>query len=131
MAYTLDTSRAPLVVVRATAAVDDEAAIAAWYAGVDAFLARNQRFVSLMDMRGAPSDATRRKRFMAFISARKEHVRRLCIAHAGVVGSTLERGFFTAYLWLVGDEVYVPVKLFDAELEAEAWLLAQYRQATT
>ena len=96
MAYTLDTSRAPLVIVRATPAVDDEAAIAAWYAGLDAFLAREQRFVSLMDMRGAPSDAARRKRFMAFVSARKERLRRLCVAHAGVVGSTLERGFFTA-----------------------------------
>ena len=128
-AYTLDTSRRPLVIIRATDAVDDPDAIAAWYSDVDAFFARGERFVSLSDMRGAPSDAARRKRFMAFIRPRRAIIQRLCIAHAMIARSTIELGFVTAYLWLGGDDVYVPVKLFDSEPAATEWLLSQYRAA--
>jgi hypothetical protein len=127
-AYTLDTSRSPLVIVRATEAVNDPAAIAAWYADMDAFLARGALRFAVRSA-GAPSDATRRKRFMAFIRPKRALIQKLCVAHAGIVRNAVETGIFTAFLWPAGDEVYVPVKMFHSEPEATGWLLSQYRSS--
>jgi hypothetical protein len=127
VAYVLDSSRWPLAVARPTSAVDDPAALDRSYAELEALLARDQRFVSMFDIRGTRSSAARRRRLAQWIESRQMQLKRLCIAHAALVDTTFERGLVTAYLWLA--RPFVPFRAFDDEAEATAWLLSMYAQA--
>ncbi len=128
-AYTLDLSRRPLVIARPTSSIDDPAAITAFFAAIQAFLAGGERFVSLIDLRGVRSNPARRKRFIDFVEPKRALVRRLCVAHGAIVRTPVERGFMTAYLWLFGGKDWVPIKVFTSENEGTEWLLAQYEAA--
>lgn len=120
LAYAVDASRWPLVTIGATAAVRDNGALEATYAAADLLLARRQPFVTLIDVRGAVSDPTRRKRMMTFVQERRPQFDHFLIATAAVVGSGLERGIVTAALWLLPGKPNI--RVFTDRNEAEAWL---------
>lgn len=123
-AYLVDTSRWPLVTAAPTAAVRDPDALTATYAALDILLDRRQPFVSLLDLRGGASDPNRRRRFADWLNRNRGRVHELVVAHAVVVGSTIERGFVTAALWLVSTPC--PMRIFTSQSDAEDWLLAMY-----
>lgn len=127
MAYIVDTSRWPLVRAWASdaEALSDPAALDATYAALEQVLARDRPFVTLFDLRGARSDATRRQRLAAWERTHEQAIQRLCVAHSVVLASPVERGLLTAYLWL--REPVVPVRAFAGRPEAEQWALAQYQ----
>lgn len=121
-AYVVDESRWPLLVAKATAVDPDRAneAIDEMYRAFEAALGRKQRFVTLFDMRGAVSDAARRKRLARWIDNHRSKLRSHHAAHAVIVESTFERGVVTAMLWLV--PMFEHTRVFTDVKEAETWL---------
>jgi hypothetical protein len=126
LAYAVDVSRWPLVVIGATDAVRDNRALEATYAAIEAALARRQPFVAMIDVRGAVSDPTRRKRMIGFVQDRRAQLDHFLLATAAVVGSGLERGIVTAALWLLPGTANV--RVFTDRNEAEAWLRQELTQ---
>jgi hypothetical protein len=123
LAYLVDDRRLPLVALRATAAVDDPAALDATYRALEQVLARRQRFLMLFDLRGASSSPSRRRRLLEWGLRHEPELRAYLGASALVVGNGLERGFVTAMLWL--HPVPWPMRVFSSVAEAEAWLLRE------
>jgi hypothetical protein len=88
---------------------------------VEAVFARGGRFATMHDLRFAgPMEAVRRKRFADWVRAREPMLRRQLIAHAPVVGSSLQRGAITALLWVI--KAPAPMQVFTSPDEARAWL---------
>lgn len=119
-AYEVDTSRWPLVTMRATTAVAEMDALNRTYVLMDEVLARRERFATVLDLRGAVSSAERRKKFSDWVTRNDHHIRRFGVAMAVVAGSTMERGFVTAALWLFTSPV--PMRVFANVTDAERWL---------
>jgi len=119
-AYEVDTSRWPIVTMRATALVADMDALERTYVLMDAVLARRERFATMLDLRGAHSSAERRKKFSDWVRLNNSTIRRYGVGMAVVAGSTLERGFVTAATWLFTSPV--PMRVFDNSADAERWL---------
>jgi hypothetical protein len=127
-AYTIDERRYPLVIASAHPRhVRDEAALDETYRLAEAVLARERPVVLLLDLRGAVSSPSRRKRFAAWMSPREATIKRVIIAMAVVVGNQIERGFVTAVAWLKPPPV--ETRVFTDLLAAEQWLLALHEAA--
>lgn len=121
-AYVVDEARWPLLVAIATEVAPDRVndAIDEMYRAFESALARKERFVTLFDMRGAVSDAARRKRLAHWIDNHRSKLRSHHAAHAVIVESTFERGVVTAMLWLV--PMFEHTRVFTDVQEAETWL---------
>lgn len=126
-AYDVDTSRWPIVTMRATALVADMDALERTYVLMNDVLARRERFATVLDLRGAHSSAERRKKFSDWVRHNNSTIRRYGVAMAVVAGSTLERGFVTAATWLFTSPV--PMRVFESTVEAERWLNEQLQSA--
>jgi len=120
LAYSIDTSRWPIVKAAATESVRDDAALDRFYVALDAILARGEPFASVLDLRGAYSNAARRSRFAAWQKQNDPEIRRYCRAQAVVAPSAVQRGVVTAALWV--KEPVVPVKVFSTEADAMDWV---------
>ena len=123
-AYAIDVSRWPLVRLRATSAVDSTAALDVTYRDLEQLLARRGRFLLLFDLRGARSSPSRRRRLLDWGLAHESELRALVGAMALVAGTSLERGFVTALLWL--QPVPWPQRVFSSASEAETWLMQEH-----
>jgi hypothetical protein len=124
-AYLVDEQQWPLVKVRATPAVHDErAALDETYRLLGHVLEHQQRFVGFLDLRGATSSPTRRRRLLEWCRQHQAAIDQYMVAMAVIVRTSLERGFVTAGLWL--SEPPVPTRVFDNPGEAEAWLWVEY-----
>ena len=124
MAYTVDDTRFPLVLVRATEFSDPSAALELGYRKLEQILGREQAFVIVFDMRGASSSPGRRRRLIDWCVAHEQALTRYLVGGAVVARSSIERGFHTATLWLRTPPF--PVRLFADVADAEAWLRADF-----
>ena len=120
VAYAIDDSRWPLLVSSATEFINDPDALEASYRRLEQILTRKQRFVLIFDMRGAASSSARRKKFIEWCERNSEGLTTYLVAGAVIVGSSVERGFATATMWLRTPPW--PTKVFEDPREAEAWL---------
>ena len=127
LAYVVDEARWPLVVLRATAAVDDPDALNASYRALERVLAKQRRFLMLFDLRGASSSPSRRRRLLDWGLRHEQALRAYLGASGLVVGNGFERGFVTAMLWL--QPVPWPMRVFSSLQEAEAWLMQEHAEA--
>jgi hypothetical protein len=126
LAYLVDDRRLPLLVLRATSAVDDPDALDATYRALEQVLAKRQRFLMLFDLRGASSSPGRRRRLLDWGLRHQQELRAYLGASALVVGNGFERGFVTAMMWL--HPVPWPMRVFSSVAEAEAWLLREHAE---
>jgi len=126
LAYVVDDSRWPLLIVRPTSAVDDPDALDASYRALERVLAKRSRMLMLFDLRGASSSPSRRRRLLDWGLRHEAELRAYLGANALVVGNSLERGFVTAMLWL--HPVPWPMRVFSSLEEAESWLLREHAE---
>ena len=126
MAYEVDDGRWPLVIVRATAAVNDDSALDGMYRALEAQLSKGLRFVVLLDVRGGTSSPARRRRLLAWAERNTSPLGRSLTALAAVVGNGIERGFVTAVLWSRSPPF--PVRVFSDPAEAQAWLMREFEE---
>lgn len=124
MAYTVDNSRWPLVVVRPTEAVSNESALDATYAAFTQLLKQPERFALLYDLRGAASSPARRRRLLDWLEEHRHELVEHLVGMALIVRTGMERGFVTATLWL--KPAPFPLQVFTSEAEAEDWLRAAH-----
>ncbi|MEY4582539.1 MAG: hypothetical protein RL701_7242 [Pseudomonadota bacterium] len=129
MGYEMDDTRWPLLVARATEHLGDAAATEASYRKLEAILLREQRFMVVFDLRGASSTPDRRRKFFEWGKRNADSLKRLIVASAIIAGSSIERGFVTAGLWVSTPPW--PMRVFATSSEAEAWLLANYAHLTS
>lgn len=106
-----------------TAAVADDQALEATYAALSLMLSRRQHFGAVIDVRGAVSSPTRRKRMSAWVEQQRHALDHFLVGVATVVDTALERGVVTAALWLIPTPV--SVKVFSDHDKAEAWIREQ------
>ncbi len=66
--------------------------------------------------------AKQRKRVAEWIGAEGDLMRAACGAMSVVVPGAMQRGAFSAVLWLV--QYPVPIRAFETEAEAQAWAFA-------
>lgn len=122
-AYSVDSTRLPLVVVSPTAHVHNDDALDATYVALERLIGLDQPLLLLFDLRGGTSSPKRRQRLRSWQEARRDQLERNVTAMAAVVGSQLERGFVTAALWLFTPAF--PMRVFTDKRDAETWLLAR------
>lgn len=122
-AYSVDSTRLPLVVVSPTAHVLNDDALDGTYVSLERLVGLDVPLLLLFDMRGGTSSPKRRQRLRSWQEARKEQLERNVRAMAVVVGSQLERGFVTAALWLFTPAF--PMRVFTEKRDAETWLLTR------
>lgn len=117
----VDTSRAPLLVVRYEGTVDDDA-FAAYLAELHRFVERGERYAAVYDASecGVPSKVQRRMQAQALKDDR-DRTARLCVGGAFVISSAPVRGALMAILW-VQPLPYEHVTVANAAA-AEAWAL--------
>lgn len=72
--------------------------------------------------------AKQRKRVAEWIREEDELMRASCAAMSVVVPGAMQRGAFSAVLWLV--RYPVPIRAFSTEVEAEAWAASMARAAS-
>jgi hypothetical protein len=129
MGYAIDDTRWPLVVARATEHLSDPVAADASYRKLETILMREERFLLVFDMRGASSTPSRRRMFLDWCQRHADSLTRLLVAAAIVAGSSVERGFVTASLWVRTPPW--PMRVFAESSEAETWLLSNFAHLTT
>ena len=97
---TVDTSRAPLLLVRFDGAVDDDG-FRAYLQQLTSWLDRGERYAIVLDARTATPPQAAQRRMQADMM-KAEHVRlgKLCVGGAFVIPSPLVRGALTAILWI-------------------------------
>lgn len=117
-----ETSDWPLVVLDLPPDVDPRAVDQqSFFQQLDALLERGERFATMHDLRRAERlDAARRKRFADWMKLRDDRLRKLIIAHAPVVETSIQRGAITALLWFVTPPA--ETRIFTDPLEARVWL---------
>jgi hypothetical protein len=99
--------------------------VASFFACTDRAIARHRHFVLLHDARGMPFlDEARQSRFLALLGKRRKLIGKYLLAYAAVTSSPLERGLITALGWSA--HLPLPTRLFSAEPEARAFLLARH-----
>lgn len=126
LAYVVDDGRLPLLVLRATPAVDDPQALDASYRALERVLAKRTRILMLFDLRGASSSPSRRRRLLDWGLRHERELRTYLAASALVVGNGFERGIVTAMLWL--QPVPWPMRVFSSVEDAEMWLLQEHAE---
>jgi len=120
-AFATDTSRWPLVVMRAaTRRVTDEE-LEAFVAGQREMLARGDRFVEICDTRGITMVHAGQRRLLAdFAKDTHPEASKHCAGLAVVVQSPIIQGGMTAILWMFRPSY--PVRAFTTLEEAGAFL---------
>jgi hypothetical protein len=104
----------------ATASVADDQALEATYAALTLMLSKRQHFGVVIDVRGAFSNPTRRKRLSAWVEEHRHVLDHFVVGIATVVDTSLERGAVTAALWLIPTPV--EVRVFSVRDEGERWI---------
>lgn len=125
-AYLAETSQWPVVHLTPVSDFDFDVHGETAYGDFEGLLARCRPFMTLFDVRGVRSDAGRRRRLAAWVNAHAPELRQYWVAQAVLVDSGFERGLYTAMLWLVRPPC--PVRAFDDEADARAWLEACWRE---
>lgn len=96
----VDSSRAPLLLVRFDGAVDDDA-FRGYLQELTAWLDRGQRYAIVLDARTASPPPAHQRRMQAdMIKAEAKRLKQLCVGGAFVIPSPLVRGALTAILWI-------------------------------
>ncbi len=116
----------PLIGIRSPSVAGfDHVHVPSFFSCVDLGLSRKQPFMLLHDARGMPHvDDARQRHFMRLLDERRVSATRYILAYAAVVGSPLERGIITAFIWFV--RLPFPMRIFNHEAEARAWLWTRY-----
>ncbi len=100
---------------------------ASFFSCLDRGLAFNAPFVILHDARGLPQvDDAKRREFLEFLELRRTRLERQVVACASLCSSPVERGLITAFIWFM--RISVPIRIFEQETEATAWLMNQYEK---
>lgn len=120
LAYGVDRGSWPIVFIAPTAAVADDQALEATYAALTLMLSKRQHFGVVIDVRGAFSSPTRRKRMSAWVEEHRHVLDHFVVGIATVVDTALERGVVTAALWLIPTPV--KVRVFADQDEGERWI---------
>jgi hypothetical protein len=120
LAYSVDRGSWPIVSIAATPSVADDQALEATYAALTLMLSRRQHFGAVIDVRGAVSNAKRRKRMSAWVEENRHVLDHFLVGVAPVVDTALERGVVTAALWLIPTPVRIQV--FGDRGAAETWI---------
>jgi hypothetical protein len=116
----------PLVLLRSPSAHEHEHIdVASFFACTDLAISRRRHFVLLHDARGMPYvDEARQARFLHQLRRRRRLIGKYVLAYAAVASSPMERGMITALGWSA--HLPLPTRLFSAEPEARAFLLARH-----
>ncbi|MDB4976192.1 MAG: hypothetical protein JWN48_4533 [Myxococcaceae bacterium] len=124
--FTVDLDDFPLVLLRSPHAHEYEHIdVESFFACTDRAIARHRHFVLLHDARGMPYiDEARQSRFLDQLARRRRLIGKYVVAYAAVASSPLERGMITALGWSA--HLPLPTRLFWAEPEARAFLLARH-----
>ncbi|MDB4985465.1 MAG: hypothetical protein JWN04_643 [Myxococcaceae bacterium] len=124
--FSVDLDAFPLVLLRSPSAQEYEHIdVASFFACTDRAIAKHRHFVLLHDARGMPYvDEPRQSRFLAQVARRRRQIGKYVVAYAAVASSPLERGMITALGWSA--HLPLPTRLFGAEPEARAFLLARH-----
>ena len=123
-----DTSRWPLVVVTPASDPMTDAEFASYLDWMDKLFLRGGKFAVLLDSRRAPPLPAKRRQIIGqrHKAVVDRHPGRL-VAFAFVISSAVQRGIFTAILWITrGSET---TRVFSSLSEGEAWLISQLRSA--
>jgi hypothetical protein len=92
-----------------------------FYEQAEALLAKGERFASMHDVRFAGRmDAVRRRVFTEWVRRHETALGRQVIAHAVIVGSSLQQGVITALRWVM--KIPMPMQVFTDPHEGRAWL---------
>lgn len=121
-----DVSRWPLVVVTLSQHEMSDAELTQYLDWMDELFLRGGKFAVLLDYRQAPyMPAKRRQRIAARSKAALERHPGQLVAFAFIISSTMQRGIFTAILWMSrsGDTT----RVFSSPSEGEAWLNSRLR----
>jgi hypothetical protein len=123
MPFTVDGSRAPLIVVRFVGTVDDDA-FERYLAEYAAVFDAKQRYAVVLDaMEAGVPTARQRARQAAWMGEHDATLRRLCVGGAFAIRSGLVRGALTAILWL--QPLPFPYAVVGSVPEAELWARAR------
>jgi hypothetical protein len=123
-----DTSRWPLVVVTPAGEQMTDAEFASYLDWMDKLFLRGGQFAVLLDSRRAPPLAAKRRQIIGqrHKAIVERHPGRL-VAFAFIISSAMQRGIFTAILWITRSSD--TTRVFSSLSEGEAWLISQLRRA--
>ncbi len=100
-----------------------------FFSCLDRGLAFNAPFVILHDAQGLPQvNDIQRREFLELLDLRRTRIERQVVACASLCSSPIERGLITAFIWFM--RLSVPVRMFEHEAEARAWLMKHYEKST-
>lgn len=123
-----DLSRWPLVVVTLSRLEMSDAELTDYLDWMDGLFLRGGRFAVLLDYREAPAMPAKRRQLIGARSkaALERHPGKL-VGFAFIVSSAVQRGIFTAILWV--SRSGETTRVFASVSEGEAWLGARLRSA--
>jgi len=123
-----DTSRWPLVVVTLSKLAMSEAEFSSYLDWMDQLFVRGGKFVVLIDSRQAPNLPAQRRQVIGERNKAiiQRHPDKL-LAFAFVISSAMQRGIFTAILWITRSAD--TTRAFTSVSEGEAWLMSRLRSA--
>ena len=123
-----DTSRWPLVVVTLANVQMTDAEFATYLDWMDRLFLRRGKFAVLLDSRQAPPLAAKRRQTIGqrHKAVVERHPGQL-VAFAFVISSAMQRGIFTAILWITRSAD--TTRAFSSLSDGEAWLISQLREA--
>lgn len=121
-----DMSRWPLVVIAISKLDMTDPELADYLDWMDALFDRGGKFAVLLDYREAPNMNAKRRRLIGARSkaAIESHPGQL-VGFAFIVSSVVQRGIFTAILWLSSGAD--TTRVFASLSEGERWLVSQLR----
>jgi len=123
-----DTRRWPLVVVTLSRFEMTDAEFATYLDWTDKQFARGGKFAMLLDCRQAPNLPAQRRQIVGerARAAIERHPGQL-VGFACIISSAVQRGAFTAILWITRRAD--TARAFSSVSEGEAWLASQLRSA--
>lgn len=123
-----DTSRWPLVVVTPSTAPMTDAEFESYLDWMDKLFLRGSKFAVLLDSRHAPALEAKRRQIIGHRhKAIVERYPGRLVAFAFIISSTMQRGIFTAILWITGGAE--TTRVFSSLSAGEEWLISQLRTA--
>ena len=123
-----DISRWPLVIVTLSQLEMSDAELANYLDWMDELFLRGGKFAVLLDYRQAPYlEAKRRQLIGARTKAALERYPGQLVAFAFIISSAVQRGIFTAILWM--SRSAETTRVFSSLSEGEAWLSSRLRSA--
>jgi hypothetical protein len=120
-APTYDDSKWPLFRVLMPRQAQTSAEFAAYLKHIDALFLRGDRFAIVIDAREAPVHTpTERQEIAKHMKASHARFPHRLVGMGIVMSSPLQRGIFTAIMWLAGPTY--PIRPFPSPTDAEDWL---------